>query len=626
MCGITGILAFTEKGRQALGKINDSVRTLEKRGPDGEGIYKNENLALGHRRLAVIDTSEAASQPFSDTSGRYTIIFNGEFFNYKIHREELIKKGIALRSNSDTEVLLYLFIEYGHHCLDKINGFFSFAIYDKESNELFLARDRYGIKPLLIYKDENIFAFASEMKALLAYGIPRKLDEASLFTYLHLNYIPSPASIFVSVSKLEPGHFMVLRGTTVINSRYYAIPQMERNQEVPSYELAKNQLFGILEQSVRSRLLSDVPLGCFLSGGIDSSIIALLASKNTTKLKTFSMGFREEPLFDETRYAQIVSKKFNTDHTVFSFGNAELFESLHQVMDYLDEPFADASALAVYILSKNTRKHVTVALSGDGSDELFGGYNKHAAEFNLRRLGPFARLLSYSGPFWNLLPKSRNSLTGNKIRQLKKLSKGSKLTMKERYWSWAGYSDDQAVANLLKSDTSFPTYKTRKENLLKELNPDFNSLLLTDFNLVLQNDMLVKVDTMSMANGLETRVPFLDLNVVNYVFSLPAHYKINTTGRKRLLKDAFKDFLPEEIVSRKKQGFEVPLLKWFRTDLKSMITEDLLGKKFIEEQGLFNYPAICSLLQKLFSADPDDSVARVWGLIVFQTWWKKYMI
>ncbi len=625
MCGITGILAFTEKGRDCLPKINASVKALQRRGPDGEGIFVHRNIALAHRRLAIIDTSASAAQPFTDHTGRYTVIYNGEFFNFKHYREELIQKKIPLKSNSDTEVLLYMYMEEGPACLEKINGFFALAIYDNVSEELFIARDRYGIKPLLFFQDGDYFAFASELKALLMYDIPKVLDEFSLFTYLQLNYIPSPHSVLKNVCKIQPGHYILIRNKEINTCCYYKIPYQEFLPAVPDYLTAQNQLSSLLDEAVQKRLISDVPLGCFLSGGIDSSVITALAARHTPHLKTFSIGYRDEPLFDETEYAILVAKKLNTDHTVFSLCNDDLLGNLFQVLDYLDEPFADSSALAVHILSMHTRKHATVALSGDGADELFAGYTKHAAEFRIRYHPLLTSLMGLTSPLWSVLPKSRNSIIGNKVRQLQKFSEGTRLSLKDRYWSWAGFASETAVHQLVRSNTSSAEYSKRKDLLLQYLNPDFNSVLLTDMNLVLQNDMLTKVDTMSMANSLEVRVPFLDYSVVNFAFTLPASYKIADQGRKLILKDAFRSQLPVELWNRPKHGFEVPLLKWLRTDLKSLVMDDLLSENLIHEQGLFEYKDIQILLNQLFSKNPGDAAARIWGLVVFQYWWKKYM-
>lgn len=625
MCGITGVIAFTEKGKESFSLLDNSLKTLALRGPDGEGKYIHNNVALGHRRLAIIDTSAVANQPFTDASGRYTIIFNGEFFNFKEHRDKV--KDYQLRSTSDTEVLLYLYIKYGAACLEFINGFFALAIYDNVEEKTFIARDRMGIKPLLIYKDENKLLFASEMKALMAFGIPREMDETSLWQYIQFNYIPSPNSIFRNVKKMEAGTFMEIHKGEIRTKRYYTIPEQPPVNPERDYEKAKQKLEDILDNSVQKRLISDVPLGAFLSGGIDSSVIVALASRHTKHLNTFSIGYKDEPLFDETKYSELVAKKFNTNHTVFKLSNDDLFENLHNVLDYIDEPFADSSALAVNILSMHTRKYATVALSGDGADEMFGGYNKHAAELRVRKKGLAETVVKTLNPLWNALPKSRNSAFGNKIRQLQKFGEGLNLSEKERYWKWASWYDADGAENLLAKAQRREEYDNRKNEILNDIksNGDFNEVLYTDMHLVLQGDMLTKVDLMSMANSLEVRVPFLDYTVVDFAFSLPSEFKINSQTGKRILKEAFRKDLPEELFNRGKQGFEVPLLKWFRTGLKSMIVDDLLSKDFIHEQGIFNPSEIENLKQKLFSADSGDAATLTWNILVFQHWWKKYM-
>lgn len=627
MCGIAGIIAFNEKGKKHLSAISAATYCLLKRGPDGEGLSFHKNAALGHRRLSIIDTSDAGAQPFTDISKRYTIVFNGEIFNYKILRNQLEKKGIIFKSQSDTEVLLYMYISEKENCLEKLDGEFAFAVYDNLNEELFIARDRFGIKPLYYFTNEDRFVFASEMKALMAFDIPKKIDKASLQLYFHLNYIPSPSSIFENVKKLEAGTWMKMnaKGKKEIKT-YYSIPYSEEPKLVQDYSSAKKQLKVLLESSVQNRMISDVSLGTFLSGGIDSSIITALASRHTDQLRTFSIGFKDEPLFDETRFAELVAKKYKTNHTVFLLSNEDLFENLHTVLNYTDEPFADSSALAVNILSMHTRKHVTVALSGDGADELFAGYNKHSAELKVRKGGIKAGLVKSSHSLLKQLPKSRNSKTGNKIRQLEKFAEGMKLSNKERYWQWAkwaGYSADQLFSKDFVSIEDIHEYQQRKSRILRNVNEDFNSVLLTDTQLVLENDMLVKVDRMSMSQGLEVRVPFLDHKIVDLAFSLPASFKIDDSCRKKILKDTFKELLPSELLERKKQGFEVPLLKWFRTDLRSMITNDLLSDQFIEEQGIFNSEEIKKLKTQLFSGNPNDAVEKVWALIVFQYWWKK---
>lgn len=612
--------------------ITAATQALAKRGPDFQDIYTDGFVGLGHRRLSIIDTSEAGNQPMWDEHKQYGIIFNGEIFNFKELREELYSKGIRFQSESDTEVLLQLFIHEKENCLNRLNGFFSFCIYNKADQSFFLARDRYGIKPLLYLFDEDKFLFASEMKAMLCYGIDKTIDFTSLHTYLQLNYTPAPHTIFSKVKKLIPGHFMkVSRGKMDIQS-YYHIPYNEEklNQAI-SYDQAKEKFKYLLESAVQKRLVSDVPLGAFLSGGLDSSIVAGLASKHKPDLHTFSIGFKDEPFFDETNYANLVAKHFNTSHNVFSLTNDDLYRHLNTILDYTDEPFADSSAIAVYILSKETRKHATVALSGDGADELLGGYNKHEAMYKMLHPGFRENLVATMGGLWNAMPHSRNNALFNKFRQLSRFSNGMKLDAKERYWQLAGFIAENESIKLLSSSSiaqlDQQQFIERKEEMLRSVrNGSMNEILLTDTKLVLPNDMLTKVDLMSMANSLEVRTPFLDYELVNFIFSLPDDFKINSSIRKRIAQDAFREMLPVQLYNRPKKGFEVPLLKWFRKEMKSLITEDLLSKSFIEEQNIFNYAEVAKLKKQLFSSNPGDVHARIWGLIVFQWWWKKTII
>jgi len=624
MCGITGIIAFNEEGEQKLGGIHGAVNALAKRGPDGNGVFRHKRVGLGHTRLSIIDVSSNGAQPFHDKTDRFTIVFNGEIFNFLEHRSALEKQGVLFSSRTDTEVLLELYIREKEKCLDKLNGFFAFAIYDRETQETFIARDRYGVKPLLVYRDASILAFASEMKSLVSFDIQKKLDHNSLFDYLHLNYIPGPHSIFEGVKKLLPGHWMKVKDGKIIEQQWYHIPEKQISP-LPSYEQAQDILVQKLDAAVERRLISDVPLGAFLSGGIDSSAIVALASRHTKHLSTFSIGYKDEPLFDETKYAKLVADKYKTEHTVFSLTNKDLFNHLHDVLDYIDEPFADSSALAVYILSRETRKHVTVALSGDGADELFGGYMKHLGEWNLRNGGWKAGVVSLLGPLWNVMPKSRNSSLGNTARKLDKFSKGLKMDPKDRYWQWCGYADKKYLEEMPAFGVNELEARSRKSfntRFIGETNT-MNDVLKSDMHLVLPGDMLTKVDLMSMANSLEVRTPFLDVEVVDFAFGLPANYKVSGRGRKLIVQDAFRKLLPEELYHRPKHGFEVPLLNWFRNELNSWIFGDLLSPSFLKEQGLFNVEAVNTLKNELHSADPGDATARLWGLIVFQSWYNK---
>lgn len=630
MCGITGVVALSDSGKKYIDRVPQAIDCMASRGPDGNGIYRDNNVALGHLRLAIIDTSAAANQPFTDPTGRYTAVFNGEFFNFQPYRQELLSKGIELRSTSDTEVLLHMYILEGEQFIRKINGFFALAIYDKVFETVYIARDRFGVKPFYIYHDTEKIIFSSEMKGLMAYGIPKEIDYVSLYSYLQLNYVPGNHSILQNVIKLKPSNYGIIKpdGQIEFTEYYHIDPTPAFTGPTPGYKEAQEKLVSLLDASVERRMISDVPLGAFLSGGIDSSVITALAAQKTKHLKTFSIGYKDEPLFDETQYALLVAKKYNTDHTVFSLTNDDLYNNLFKVLDYIDEPFADSSAIAVHILSMHTRRHVTVALSGDGADEMLGGYNKHEAEYRIRNAGTKEKLVAALEPLIKMMPASRNSPTGNKVRQALKFAEGYKLSAKERYWRWAGYCNEADATSLLKKTVDWDEYKFRKGVILRPINgaEDIHDVLFTDMHLVLTNDMLVKVDLMAMANSLEVRNPFLDFEVVNYCFRLPANYKIDATGRKKILKDAFRPYLPEELYTRGKQGFEVPLLKWFRTGLNDLIFNDLLEEGFIAKQGIFHYDAIDKLKKQLMSNSPGDATARIWGLLVFQYWYKKYML
>lgn len=627
MCGIAGIYAFNETGQSYFKNIDKAVSSLGNRGPDNSNTITDKNCCLGHTRLSIIDLSNAASQPMNDITKRYSIVFNGEIYNYKEHRANLIKKGLPIKTQSDTEVLLYLYIIEGQKFIHKLNGFFSFAIYDNQENSLFVARDRMGIKPLIYYRDRNKLFFASEMKALMELGIPKKIDNTSLSQYFQFNFIPSPNTIFENVQKLEPGHSIFIKDGRVKEDSYYKIAYNRSSFSNDSYNDSKVKLQSLIENSVKERLISDVPLGAFLSGGIDSSVIVAEASKHTKQLNTFSIGFKDEPYFDETHYANLVAKKFNTNHQAFKLTNDDLYANLHQVLDYIDEPFADSSALPVHILSMHTRKHVTVSLSGDGADELFSGYNKHMAHYHAMHPGMKSALIKGGLPLWNALPKSRNSKFSNLTRQLERYAKGLKLNTKDRYWHWASLLSETNANNLLKSNISLNSLAIRKNDILKHLLDieSINDILYTDMQLVLVSDMLHKVDSMSMANSLEVRTPFLDHNLVDYVFSLPDNYKVNGKMKKRILQDTYKSVLPQELYQRPKQGFEVPLLKWFNTELRSELENNYLSADFIEEQGIFNPVAIAQLKNKLYSSNPGDVQAQIWAIIVFQHWWKKHM-
>ncbi len=631
MCRIAGVINFRKELSDADWQALQSCsKILEKGGPDAAGFKRNEKAAFLHRRLSIIDTSTAANQPFVSQDGRFQFIYNGEIFNYKaLYEKYLLPKGVMLKTSSDTEVLFELLKNYGSTCLQWLSGFFAFCFYDVQSHTALLARDRFGKKPMVVYQNDDKIIFASEMKAILAFDFDKIISPTAVQLYFRLNYLPPHLSILKQVYKLKPGHYIQLQASGVEEKAYYKTEKHPAEYKEHTYQQAKDMLIEKMAASVQERMIADVPLGAFLSGGIDSSVVVALAAQCTKHLNTFSIGYKNNPIFDETKYAKLVANKYQTNHEVFYLDEDDFKNEVFHLLDYLDEPFADSSAIPQYILCKQTRKKVTVALSGDGGDEVFAGYNKHKAEWLFRNNTLLTTFAKSTAPVWEKLPKSRNSALGNKIRQLNKFAKGAKLDMKERYFQWCSIlAADEAMplfAAAFARQINMQDAETIREQYSQHIQSnDFNEFLLADLNLVLPGDMLQKVDMMSMANSLEVRSPFLDFKVVDFAFSLPAEYKINKQLKKRIVQDAFRDMLPEEIYNRPKQGFEIPLLDWFRKDLYSYIFDDLLNEEFINQQGIFDFAQIEKLRDKLLSNNPEYVQATIWALVVFQHWYKKY--
>lgn len=629
MCGIAGIFR-SDDAIIDESLVDKALLRLTKRGPNAKGKYIRSTIALCHTRLAIIDPEPCSNQPFIDPSGRFVLVFNGEIFNYSFLKKTLIEQGQQFNTQSDTEVLLYLLIREGKDCLSKLNGFFAFAFYDTQSNQLLLARDRYGVKPLYIYENESCFAFASELKALEPFGISKALNYSSVFHYFQLNYIPSPRTIFEHINKLPQATWIEIKdGKVRSRGNYYQLTIKENNNN--TYQSKQEELKRLLLDSVKARLVSDVPVGVFLSGGVDSSIVAYLAKQLQPDIRSFSIGFKDNAFFDESIYAEKVAKHIGIQHHTFMLNEAEVLENLSEMLNYVDEPFADSSAIAVYNLCKYTREHVTVALTGDGADEVFGGYNKHLAEWKIRQKHPLHSILSISYPFLNLLPSSRGGHWGNKSRKLQKYARSISLSKEERYWQWCCFSQEAEVHRLFSKSTkekiNREAINSQKHSILQPftLTQSLNAITAADMGLVLEGDMLVKTDRMSMANSLELRNPFLDYRLVDFVFSLPDSDKMSHNTSKRILRDTFRDSLPTEVFSRPKHGFEVPLHKWLRNELK-YLTEQYLSDDYLLEQSFFDPIEIKKLLRKLDSSYPGDVAQRIWGLIVFQHWHAKHGI
>jgi asparagine synthase (glutamine-hydrolysing) len=626
MCGIVGGISLsTSDTSRWRDQLDEARRSLALRGPDAHGQFVEGPVAMAHNRLKIIDLSEGGAQPMHDPTGRYVLAFNGEVFNYRELRRELEQGGVQFTSSSDTEVMLALLIREGIAALPKFNGFFALAFYDRHTRKLVLARDPYGIKPLVLYQNAEHLLFASELKALVELGIPRALDLTALALYTQLNYVPPQSAMLQGVRKLNPGTALTIADVQLTETRYYTLRTSAAPERIPDYATATKEVRRRVEAAVARRMISDVPVGVFLSGGLDSSIVAAVAARHTEHLATFSLGFTD-PVYDESAYARQVAAHLGTEHTVLTVTRDTLLEHLDPVLDYLDEPFADAAALNFYVLSRYVKPHVTVALTGDGADEIFGGYAKHVGESWVRDHSTLARGLGALSGLLRHLPGERNSQLGRRMAQVQKLADACTRSPAERYWAWACTGTD--VSDLLLHPPSLRQLAAYKAPYLAHFDADasMNAVYAADAHLVLGGDMLPKADLMSMANSLEVRPPFLDTEVVDYAMQLPPYYKLQGQRRKRILADAFGGTLPAGITARRKQGFEVPLAEWFRTSLRTRIERELIEPEFLHAQNLFEPAAVHRLWQAVLTGRNRKEDWTLWALLVFQSFYRRYLL
>jgi len=622
MCGITGSFQKDPARAATDDRIQAALACIAHRGPDDEGIYRSGSAVLGHRRLSVIDTTEAGHQPFADNGGRYTIVFNGEVFNYKELRAQLETQGHSFRSHTDTEVVLRLFAVKGETFLHDLNGFFALAIHDALDDSLFLARDRFGVKPLLWAEVDGRFVFASELRALLAMGVERKVDRLALEQYLSFHYIPAPWTAVEGAHKLLPGHALRVDADGVQEFAWYDL--VKASKVTPPATDVRRTLYELLDDAVRLRLVADVPVGTFLSGGVDSSIVSALAAKHHSGLHTFSIGFADDPHFDESAYAEEVAAHIGSTHHTFKLTRDELAEAYTRLLDAVDEPFADSSALPSFILCERTRKHVTVALSGDGADEVFGGYRKHQAELRWQSPGAAEKAVRLLAPLWSALPKSRNSPWQDRFRQYDRFARLSGTSVKERFLALAAFTPRSKAHALCAMPGPAEQLAQRDQQLNKALDrmPGMNGVLLGDVMGTLPNDMLHKVDLTSMAHALEVRTPFLDKRVVEFAFSLAAEAKLRKGNGKYILRDTFGYLLPTTVMSRAKKGFEVPLLDLLRDPLATLV-DQLLDADAMQDAGL-EPAAVAAEVAHFRSKDPGTSQATLHALLVYTAWWKRH--
>lgn len=617
MCGIIGIWAKNKNGENELVKIDQAVSQISHRGPDNQSSKIYSNLALGHTRLSILDTREAANQPMTDETGRYSIVFNGEIYNYKEIRQGLELEGFRFTTNSDTEVLLNLLISKGEAGVERLNGFFAFIFFDEKENKVLFARDRLGIKPLMIYEDEDKIILSSELSSVFAFDVDKTFDDDALNLYFRLTYMPAPTGILKNEYKILPGQLGVISEEGLELKRYYKV---QRQAFIKTgFGEGVDDLRSLLTQSVKDRLISDVPLGSFLSGGLDSSIISAIAARHKENLETFSIGFDHE-YFNESPYAKLVADHIGSVHHEFIIGRKEFEEELDGFLDAIDEPFGDSSAFAVKFLAKKTREHVSVALSGDGADELFGGYRKHRAELAIREMSRTKeRSIKILANAFGNSKSSRSERWGDLNRKLQKLNRGMELSDEDRYFEWCCFSTQEDVFDLLE-----PSNRTTVEWKGAEIE-NMNDILIADQNMTLPNDMLKKVDLMSMAHGLEVRTPFLDHRVVEFANSLPLKFKMNQKVGKIILRESFRDYLPQEIFNRPKQGFEIPIQDWLGAKIEEILKSEIFSKKYISKQGLFDSDYIQFLAQNINSKNFGDKIYLVWSLVVFQNWYNKYI-
>ena len=629
MCGVCGHIDLLGRPVQE-DRIRGMCAALAARGPDDAGEHRCGNPAtglhvgIGHRRLSIIDLSSAARQPMANEDGTIRLTYNGEIYNYRELRRELEARGHRFRSDSDTEVVVHLYEEEGVAAARRLNGMFAFGLWDEKKLRLWLCRDRIGVKPLVYSWDGGRLLFASEIRALLTDpSVDRSLDREALMLYLAFNYVPAPRTMFNGVRKLEPGCSLVLEGGRVEISRYWDLPDSAEEAEPAGPDRFRSRLVELVSDSVAGCMLADVPVGAFLSGGVDSGIVvALMARMSSAPVKTFTIGFDGDGLYDETEAARRVAAMYRTEHHEIRIRRQDMLDALPGVFSASAEPFADSSAIPTYLVARETRRHVTVALSGDGGDELFGGYRSYLAEGWRARYYRVPALLRESviEPVIAALPDSRESRIGETLRRVKKFVRAAQGSFDERLLALKEITPGGVRHGLVRgaANGNDPALAWVRQLLGRCTGDAVNRMLATDLIDSLPGDMLTKVDLMSMAHSLEVRVPLLDHRVVELAFRIPGSEKLRGGVTKRVLKEAFASLLPPGHTGLPKSGFEVPISRWLRTELKFLV-DRYLSEERIRDQGIFEADAVAGLVRSHCERRTDTAWA-LWNLIVFQQW------
>ncbi len=634
MCGITGFIDFARSSSENT--LERMTNTLFHRGPDGSGIQLlNEakaQIGFGHRRLSIIDLSEHGTQPMQFE--HLWICFNGEIYNYQEIKDELSSLGHSFVGGSDTEMILHAYAQWGKACIDKFIGMFAIVLYDTKANTIFCVRDRAGVKPFFYYKQGDLFLFASELKAFHQHPkFQKKINLAAVGAFMQYGNVPTPHCIFEDCYKLEPGHSLTLNleNQTVQIERYWNVYDAYNQPKTSiSYEEAKTETEKILSSACEYRMVADVPVGVFLSGGYDSACVTSLLQKNRTeKLKTFTIAVPDIGL-NEAPYAKDVAKHLGTDHTEIECTQKDATDLIVDLPFYYDEPFADSSAIPTTLVSIMARKHVTVALSADAGDEVFAGYNRYDYLMRygkkMEQLPGFVRK-SMAG-MMDLIPSDKIPVLKNKYNFHNRYEKLKGIlrnpSSEQIMLSLSQQFTDEQLKNVLKNANfeALPTHYRSKE-LKAEFSTPLTYMMAIDYQTYLLDDILQKVDRATMTASLEGREPFLDHRVIEWAATLPDDFKYHNGEKKYILKEIVHDYIPKELMDRPKMGFAIPIAHWLQNDLRELVEEHLSEKKIVE-QGIFNWEFVAKLKADFFGGKKEFDV-KLWYLLMFQMWFGKWM-
>ena len=615
MCGIVGSISNKNISEE---HIRNSLSSINHRGPDSNGFKKFNKtklgyVFLGHTRLSIIDLSKNGSQPMNDSDSKISITYNGEIYNFDEIKKELYNKGYSFNSNTDTEVIIYAYKEWGIKCVDKFIGMFAFAIYDELKEKLFIVRDRLGIKPLYYFSNNNEFAFASELKALTELpNFEKNISIKGLSLFTQYQYIPAPFSIYDHTFKLRPGHYIEVSKKGIIDKKYWDAKNYFNDiLDFQSEKEILNELEQLIVSSVKYRMVSDVPIGSFLSGGIDSSLVsAIMQNLSSKPIETFSLGFNVRG-YNEAKFAKKIANHLGTSHNELYVNPSQALDIIPNLSKFYDEPFADSSAIPTMIVSSLARKKVTVVLSGDGGDELFGGYLRYKF---------LSKLLSIPKPLKKILSYTLKRVGKDNFRYQKAGSVLSWNTIEDAYASLsnAWYSDD------LNKLINFEIFRDQSQSMYYNNGKSIQEqLMFADINLYMVDDILTKVDRASMSTSLESRVPLLDHRIVEFALKLPLQYKIKDGKSKYILRKVLEKYVPNNLYDRPKSGFGIPVKEWLKNDLNNWM-RDTLSKEELSKHHYFDI----NIIQKMIddhSKSKYDYHLQLWTILMFQDWYKKYM-